>query len=70
MTYDSSLRRFIDVMSTVNIGMLLSEILLLWRLNGRGYDHHSQYTPIAEVYQHTYTYNKNCIQWYTIILAV
>ena len=38
--------------------MLPSEIRLELRLNERGYEHHSQYRPIAEVYQctiHKYT---------------
>ena len=67
MTYLRMLRDFVECMTSHNVEILLSEILFSKRLNGRGYEHHSQYTPIAEVYQHTYTY---CIQWYTIILAV
>ena len=53
MTYDSILRYFAVLISTFNIWMLLSEILLLVRLNGREYEHHSQYRHIAEVYQCT-----------------
>ena len=60
MTYYSVLRDLVDLITSVNIGTLLSEIIFLRRLNGREYEHHSQYTPIAEVYQHMYTY---CIQW-------
>ena len=58
MTYYSSLRDFAVFISTHNVWMLLSEIWLKLRLNERGYEHHSEYRPIAEVYQctiHKYT---------------
>ena len=51
MTYISILRDFAVLMTSLNIWMLLSEILFFWRLNGRGYERHSQGRPIAEVYQ-------------------
>ena len=58
MTYYSSLRNFPLLISSLNLWMLPSEIRFNWRLNERGYEHHSQYRPSAEVYQctiHKYT---------------